>query len=1232
MKSASRVVVLASVWLVLFATLAFAQTNTYYLHSEGSGDFCCYALKTSGPDAAPIVLQSGDLKGLTGTATLRNFQTLAGIPSLVGTIPANSTVSFTLYMRKTVATGGGTIAPQATVSLSSGATVATCTGAALGTTLQAVTFNCTTTASVSMSTSDLVRVAVGYSITSSPTKSVKVELGYEGNATPTYPSRAVVPNPIPPTPVITSLSPSSAPLNWPITISGSNFGQSAGSVKFYNPVTGASDIVASIDSWSNTSIQTHVPANTATGPVKVTSASNVTSTGSTFTLLGPPTVTSLSPSSAHVNESVTITGTNFMSTQSTSTVTFKGTAATPTSWSATSIEVPVPAGATNGNVVVTVSGQASNGLPFTVIPPPTVLSAVPSSAQIGAAVTISGSYFGATQGSSTVVFNNGVTATPTSWSNNRITTTVPAGASTGNIVVNVGGQGSNGLPFTVLVAGTMSGTVTRLTGGTGISGATVHAVLTGVVRGTATTASDGTYSISGLDPGTYDVRIYATGFSTELRQGIVVTSTSNTTVNVSMYQPGAVSGRVTQPDGITPIAGAAITVYDGPMQKGSTSTNATGDYTVNTLRPGGYTVQAVYVGYRTNEQGATITENTTTTKNFTLSTAPSGPVLYGYDALGRLVQVTDPSGDSAIYRYDPVGNITAIERVGGGSVSVSAFTPTSGPVATAVTINGTGFSATPSQNTVTFNGAALSITASTATQIVATIPGGATTGTPYPFVVTTPTGSVTSTATFTVLTTGAPTISSVSPATAASGTAMTVTGTNFETVTANNNLRVNLSPVQVGSATSTNLQANVPPSATTGRVSVSTPNGTATSTGYLWVAPPPYPASALDTMGTLSFGTAATLSVAINKIALRVFEGTEGHRVSMNVSGVTPALSSASVYLYEPFGTTLHTTVLSTGTGFMEPVNLRSTATYSIVFDPSTTTQVAGGTITVYDMPADFSGTIEPNQTVPVQITTPGQNGALTFAGTAQQHVSLKQETGSTLINQLAGCDVNATILNPDGTVLAPATCMETNGFIETGELPTTGTYKIVVDPVTTATGTLPLKLYSFTDVTGPIAFGSPLLVTLVPGQNASLTFTGADQQHITLQSSGISGQIVGCDLNVSIVRISDAMVVVPPTCMEGNGFIGNTPLPSAGTYRIVVDPVSFAAGTVTLTLNDVTAPAPVPIAAAPPLSAGDRSAEVAQSIRAWPPTNVPGTEPSRLRATRSEVIFRNVGIRAISP
>jgi len=49
-------------------------------------------------------------------------------------------------------------------------------------------------------------------------------------------------------------------------------------------------------------------------------------------------------------------------------VNFNGTTATPTSWSSTSIIVPVPTGATTGNVVATVGGQTSNGIAFTLTP------------------------------------------------------------------------------------------------------------------------------------------------------------------------------------------------------------------------------------------------------------------------------------------------------------------------------------------------------------------------------------------------------------------------------------------------------------------------------------------------------------------------------------------------------------------------------------------------------------------------------------------------------------------------------------------------------------------------------------------------------------------------------------------------------------------------------------------------------------------------------------------------
>src|SRR5262249_59033775 len=119
------------------------------------------------------------------------------------------------------------------------------------------------------------------------------------------------------------------------------------------------------------------------------------------------------PGRGRVGRWVTITGTNFGATQGTSTVKFNGTTATPTSWSATSIVVTVPAGATTGNVVVTVNSLASNGVGFTVTVAPGITTLSPTSGPVGTSITITRANFGATQGTSTVKFNRPTPAPPT---------------------------------------------------------------------------------------------------------------------------------------------------------------------------------------------------------------------------------------------------------------------------------------------------------------------------------------------------------------------------------------------------------------------------------------------------------------------------------------------------------------------------------------------------------------------------------------------------------------------------------------------------------------------------------------------------------------------------------------------------------------------------------------------------------------------------------------------------
>ncbi len=79
-----------------------------------------------------------------------------------------------------------------------------------------------------------------------------------------------------------------------------------------------------------------------------------------------PTITILTPNSGPSGTTVSLTGFNFGATQGTSTMSFNGVVATPTSWTDKTIVAPVPAFATSGPVTVIVNGVVSNGVTFSV--------------------------------------------------------------------------------------------------------------------------------------------------------------------------------------------------------------------------------------------------------------------------------------------------------------------------------------------------------------------------------------------------------------------------------------------------------------------------------------------------------------------------------------------------------------------------------------------------------------------------------------------------------------------------------------------------------------------------------------------------------------------------------------------------------------------------------------------------------------------------------------------------
>ena len=168
---------------------------------------------------------------------------------------------------------------------------------------------------------------------------------------------------------------------------------------------------------------------------------------------------------------------------------------------------------------------------------------------------------------------------------------------------------------------------------------------------------------------------------------------------------------------------------------------------------------------------------------------------------------------------------------GGPPPVVTSFNPTSGPVGTSVQINGTGFTGATSvafntTNAITFN-------VDSDTSIHANVPNGATDGL---ISVTTPNGTGQSSTSFDVTGGGGgnpPTVTSFFPTSGPVGTNVSITGTNFTGATS---VQFNgLAATNFVINSDTSINANVPGGATTGPISVTTPNGTGTSSSNFTV-------------------------------------------------------------------------------------------------------------------------------------------------------------------------------------------------------------------------------------------------------------------------------------------------------------------------------------------------------------------------------------------------------------
>ena len=469
-------------------------------------------------------------------------------------------------------------------------------------------------------------------------------------------------------PVISSLSPNSGLAGTTVTVTGSSFGATqGGSTVTFNGTR------ATPTSWSDTQIVVPVPSGATTGKVYVTVNGIVSDNGVTFTVPVAPIISSVSPTSGGIGTSVTITGSSFGNSQGQSTVSFNGAVATSVNWSDTQIVVPVPAGATTGQILVTTAGGASNGPKFVVLTAPIITGITPTSGTAGTQITISGSGFGTAQGGGRILLGS-LSGMVSSWSDTQIVANVSQSSTSGFAQVFQNGIASNKINFSVSAPAITSVTPTSGPAGTQVT-----------ITGSGFGASQGNGKV-----------MLGTAYGS-------VQSWSDTQV-VAVVSPGSISG--------------AAQVSQGGVW--SNSTNFTVSVpTITSITPtsGGVDTSVTIIGsdFGASQNAGQVWLGAT----YGTVTSWSDTQIVASVAAGA------PSGKVQVLQYGVWSNSVSFSD---GTPQITGVNPASGVPGTQVTISGSNFGASQGSGTIWLGSVPGIVSSWADTQIVATVASQSATG------------------------------------------------------------------------------------------------------------------------------------------------------------------------------------------------------------------------------------------------------------------------------------------------------------------------------------------------------------------------------------------------------------------------------------------------------------------------------------------------------------------------
>lgn len=538
---------------------------------------------------------------------------------------------------------------------------------------------------------------------------------------------------------------------------------------------------------------------------------------------------------------------------------------------------------------------------------------------------------------------------------------------------------------------------------------------------------------------------------------------------------------------------------------------------------------------------------------------------YVYDEAGRLVQVTQEDGSGAIYEYDAVGNILSVKRISQSALSISEFTPNTGSSGTTVSIYGSGFIATPASNQVKFNGVSATVVSATSTALTVNVPAAATSG---KISISNSNGAISSATDFVVGTSNLPTITSFSPAIGVRGTAVTINGANYAPVASGNRIAFDSVSASSTILATGKLGTTVPGVVSSGKISVTTAYGKATSDTDFFAVPPAINVADVEATGRLTVNAAPqpVQLQNVGKKALLLFEGARQPMLTLIATDATFA-GSMSVSIYAVDGSVVLTSSLSNN-GTLDLPMLPSMGTYTVALSlPSE----AVGKVNLQLRAEDVgSSDIEVDGAARAISLSAGQNGRYTFAGKAGQRLSLGYDSVVTLP---ASQGIYYRVTNPDGSSLFGDSWSNSNSN-NLPVLPVDGRYTIQVDPSGIATAKLNLVVSR--DIVGSLALdAAPVTFSSTRvGQNGRYTFTGTAGQKLWVQMTAgtFTSGANASSASVYVLKPDGTSLTSSSVSTTGNFETGV--LPVGGTYTVYVDMTGATIGKVDLQLVSIAADA----------------------------------------------------------